>query len=127
MAEKITKIMWYDMLAEVVAESDAEKKNGMLAFIAEQKKQLEDKSVKAKERAAQNKKEDPLLGVVQNLLTDDYQTTADIADQIEDAEVTKAKVSARLTKLFKEGLAEKASVKTEEGKKVMAYKKAGVA
>jgi predicted transcriptional regulator len=56
------------------------------------------------------------------LLTDEYQSAEAIAEQIDDPEVTKAKVVARLTQLVKAGVADKEQVKAEDGRKIMNYK-----
>ena len=73
--------------------------------------------------AAEKKAEgDALRDAVQAVLTEEYQTINDIASQVEGEEITKAKITARLTSLVKNGLAEKADVKTEDGKTVKAYK-----
>ena len=45
-----------------------------------------------------------------------------IVAQIEDEEITKAKVTARLTALVKCGVATKEDVKDEAGRKVKAYR-----
>ena len=88
---------------------------------------LDKKAVKAKERAAQKKVEgDELTDAVRAVLTDEFQTIADIAAQIEGEDVSTAKVTYRLGQLAKTGEAvkEQITIPATEGqkaRKVMAY------
>ena len=92
------------------------------AYVDTTIEQMNAKQEKAKVRAAAKKAEgDELTAKVEALLTDEYQTGADILAGIEDPEVTKAKVTARLTQIVKAGRAHKATVKTEDGRKLVAY------
>ena len=59
---------------------------------------------------------------VKSVLTNDFQTAEEITSQINDEEVSKAKVIARLTQLVKLGEAVKESTKTEDNKSRMTYK-----
>ena len=88
--------------------------------------QLEAKAAKAKERAAEKKADgDALRAVVENAVSDDLQTIDDITAKVVKTEgyedVTKSKVTARLTQLVKSGVIHKVQVKTEDNRKVMAY------
>jgi hypothetical protein len=84
---------------------------------------LSGKAEKAKARNAEKKANgDELREVVQSVLTDEFQTIDAIVAQIEGEEITKAKVTARLTSLVNNGIAEKADVKDDEGRKLKAYK-----
>ena len=65
---------------------------------------------------------DELRNTVEATLTEEYQTIADIIAQIDDEEISKAKVTARLTSLVKSGIAIKEEAKTEDGKKIMVYR-----
>ncbi len=101
------------------------------AFAEHEIELLDKKAVKAKESAAKRKKEDSLLTDVSDALTDEYQTIAEITEELNAAgiETTVSKVTYRLGVLVKEGIAEKADVKieaTEESKArtVKAYKRA---
>ena len=68
-------------------------------------------------------KGDALREAVQAVLTSEFQTIDEITEKVEGEEVTKAKVTARLTQLVKAEIAEKTDVKNEEtGKTVKAYK-----
>ena len=122
--KKVTKKEYYVMLKEVVENSNSENKDELVEFIEKQITLLDNKAAKAKERAAEKRAEgDKLRALVEATLTDEYQTIADITEQIDNEDVTKAKVTARLTQLVKDGLAVKEEAKTEDGKKVMVYRR----
>lgn len=124
MAEvKVTKKDWYAQIRAVVEASDNEQKEDILGFIDHEVELLEAKAAKAAERAASKKADgDELRNAVQAVLTDELQTIDAITAQIEGEDITKAKVTARLTQLVKAGVATKDMVKTEDGRKVTAYK-----
>ena len=124
MAEvKVTKKDWYAQIRAVVEASDNEQKEGILGFIDHEVELLEAKAAKAAERAASKKADgDELRNAVQAVLTDELQTIDAITAQIEGEDITKAKVTARLTQLVKAGVVTKDMVKTEDGRKVTAYK-----
>ena len=84
--------------------------------------QLENKAVKANERAKQRRAEsDEIRAMVHGLLTNELQTVDEICAQVEDESITKSKVIPRLSQLAKDGLAVKDEIKTEAGNRV-AYK-----
>ena len=88
---------------------------------------LDNKAAKAKAKAAEKKTTaDELTTVVAQVLTDEFQTVADIVAQIDGEDVSTHKVIARLTKLVNSGdaIKEQVSVPGADGKakKVMAYK-----
>ena len=59
-------------------------------------------------RAAKKRAEgDPLKDVIKDILTDEFQTIADVVAQIEGDDVTTSKVTYRLNSLVTEGFAEK--------------------
>ena len=122
--KKITKKEYYSMLKEIVMKSNVDDKDELVTFIDKQVQLLNNKAEKAKVRAIEKKVEgDELRNTVEAVLTEEYQTINTIIEQIDDEKVTKAKVTARLSQLIKEGLAEKEEAKTEEGKKVMVYRR----
>ena len=89
--------------------------------------QLDAKAAKAKERAAKNKAEgDELRAAVESAITEDLQTIDAITAAVNAMEgyedVTKSKVTARLTQLVKSEKVEKEQIKLEDGRKVMAYR-----
>ena len=127
MAEvKMTKKDWYAMIKEVVEASDMEQKTEMLDFIDAQLDQLSKKAEKAKERAkVKAEKSDEMKDAILSTLTEDFQTADAITAQVEALgfeDVTKAKVTARLTQLVAAEVAIKESMKAEDGRKVMHYR-----
>lgn len=121
--KKVTKKENYEMLMEIVENSNSEMKAELVDFITKQIESIDAKAAKAKEKAAEKRAEgDELRAAVKAVLTEELQTAETILSQIEGEELTKAKIVARLTQLVKNGEASKEEVKTEEGKKVMAYK-----
>lgn len=122
--KKMTKVEYYGVLRAFVEGSGTiEDTDDMLAFIDTQVAQIEAKAVKAKERAASRRAEgDELRDAVQAVLTSEYQTLDDIVPQIEGEDISRAKISARMTQLVRLGVAEKEPVKGADGRKAMAYR-----
>lgn len=124
--EKITKVDMFNAIADYIAVTDWERKDEAIEFIEKQIEQLEAKAAKAKSRAEEKKLEgDALREMVANALTEEPQTIDAITDIVAGkcADVTKAKVTARLTQLVKLGEASKEQIKVE-GRKIMVYKTA---
>ena len=98
----------------------------LLNFATNEKAQLEKKNVAARKRAADKAATDELLNAVASVLTDEFQTIAEVTDCIEGADVTTAKIQYRLNSLVKAGEAEKQEMKVAgaDGKKriVMGYR-----
>ena len=98
----------------------------LLNFATNEKAQLEKKNVAARKRAADKAAADELLNAVASVLTDEFQTIAEVTDCIEGADVTTAKIQYRLNSLVKAGEAEKQEMKVTgaDGKKriVMGYR-----
>lgn len=122
--KKMTKKDYFNTMKDIINASDNELKGELIYFIETQIASIDNKAEKAKERAAAKKAEgDALREAVKLVLTNDLQTADDIFAKVEDAEdLTIAKVRARLTQLVNLGEAEKADVKTEDGKTKKAYK-----
>lgn len=119
---KLTKKDYYGMIREIVVESDIENKDELVAFVDKQVEAIDSRAAKAKERAASKKVEgDALRNQVEGLLTNEYQTAEDILAQAQGADLTKGKITARLTQLVKAGVAEKETIKVED-RKVMGYR-----
>lgn len=95
-------------------------------FATNEKAQLAKKNVAARKRAADKAAADELLNAVASVLTDEFQTIAEVTDCIEGADVTTAKIQYRLNSLVKAGEAEKQEMKVTgaDGKKriVMGYR-----
>ena len=121
--EKITKVDMFNAIADFIANTDWERKNEAIKFIEKQIDQLKAKAEKAKSRAEEKKIEgDELREAVANALTNEPQTIDAITTTVaESFDVTKAKVTARLTQLVKLGEATKEQVKID-GRKIMVYK-----
>ena len=128
MAEKkFTKVEKFEMIREILTgdgSTEMTQQESMLVdFIDSQIEQIQAKAEKSKERAAAKKAEgDELRKKVQSLLTTEYQSIDDIFAQIDDEDVTRSKITARLTQLVKAEIVEKDSRKSEEGKKQMVYR-----
>ena len=82
--------------------------------------QLDKKAAKAAERAAANKAEgDELRAKVLALVTDTPQTADEITAALGDADVSKAKVVARLTQLVKAETIKKEETKIGDSRKMV--------
>ena len=121
--KKLTKKDYYALIKEIIENSEIESKTELIDFIDKQVAMIDAKAEKAKARAAEKKAVgDELREVVKSLLTNNFQTADQITAQIQDEDVTRAKVIARLGQLVKNNEAEKTDVKTEDGRSVKAYK-----
>ena len=129
--EKITKREMFEAIKETFetgsCKFDAEV---VKAFCDKEIASLDAKATKAKERAAAKKAEaDVLMDQVQDALTDEFQTIADVATAVATAneDATTSKVQYRLSKLVEAGVAVKEQItipatETTKARKVMAYK-----
>ena len=123
MEKKITKRDNYEELSTIVAESNSEIKEELLAFIEKEIASIDAKAEKAKAKAAEKKANgDELRDMVQSLLTDELQTADAILVQIDGEDLTIAKIRARLTQLVNAGIAVKEDIKNSENKTQKAYK-----
>ena len=130
--EKITKRDMYAAIATGVKTGDFTYDADVIAdFCNKEIDALDRKAAKAKERAATKAAEaDALVGLVADALsTDEFKTIADIVAIVatSDPEATASKVTYRLTKLVKDGDAEKAEVTVPgvdgaKARKVMGYR-----
>ena len=106
--KRITKRDNYEALKEIVEKSNVENAEMLVEFINKQIEMIDNKSAKAKEKAAEKRAEgDELRAVIKSVLTNEYQTVDAITAQIEGEDITKAKVVARLTQLVNNGEAVK--------------------
>ena len=120
--KKVTKKEYYDLIKNVIEGTNVAEKDELIEFIDKQVAQIEAKAEKAKARAAEKRiAGDALREKVKSILTNELQTADEITNQIEDEEISRAKVIARLTQLVKNGEAEKADVKVDS-RNVKAYK-----
>lgn len=123
--EKITKVQMFTEIMTFLATTDWAMKDEAGEFIAKQIEQLEAKAAKAKSKAAEKRAEgDALRATVLECLANDAQTideiTAAVVEATGDTEITKAKVTARLTQLVNAGQAVKEQAKIDT-RKVMVY------
>lgn len=133
--EKFTKKQMFEgMIAHFNGEDVEIDNEAFVEFCQDQIADLDKKAAKAKERAAAKKAEgDELTDLVHSVLTDEYQTIADITVVVAETvpDVSASKITARLTKLFNTGVIEKEQISVEdsEGKKrkCMAYRLADAA
>ena len=122
MEKKMTKKDYYGILKTIVEGIEVENKEDLLTCIDRELELIENKSIKAKERAAEKRAEgDELRAAVKSILTTENQTIDEIFGQIEGEDLTRAKIVARLTQLVKTGEAKKEEVKSEDGKRIMVY------
>ena len=121
--KKMTKKDYYAKIKEIIEKTNEEEKDALIEFIDKQVTQIETKAEKAKERAAEKKVAgDELRELVKSILTNEYQSADDITNKINNEEITKAKVIARLTQLVNSNEVEKADAKTEDNRNVKVYK-----
>ena len=129
--EKMTKAMYFEVIRGIVEGLGAEafpegvSADDVLDFIDRQVGLLDKRAAASKERAAKKRAaSDELTELIYTMIfeADDYITADDIVEKIGDEEVTKNKVTARVSKLVKAGRVAKEQVKLEDGKKRMAYR-----
>lgn len=121
---KKTKAMYFAELREMVmaAVTDQEQQDELLEFIDKQVETLEKRKVAAAARAAKKKVEsDELTNQILAQIGYELITVDEIVVALDNEEVTRNKVTARLGKLVKAGIIVKDSVKVE-GNKRMAYR-----
>ena len=109
---KITNKSRYAAIINVLtgAPSDIET-DELINFCERQIAAIDRKSEKARERAAEQRKvSDELTERIAAMLTDEPQTLGDLAAAIGDEDINTSKVSARCSKLVKEGRAAKTEV-----------------
>ena len=120
---KITKRERYQSIMDLcdivtgdVGDIDLE---GIIEFCQKEIDALDNRAVKAKERAAAKRAEgDELQAAVLAALTDDFATRQEITDRVEGDGVTLSKVGYRLTQLVKNGdaIKDEMTVAGEDGK-----------
>lgn len=122
--KKMTKRDYYEEILSILTETDlTDETSALVDFVRNQIDTLDKRAEKAKERAAEKKVEgDELRETVKSVLTNDFQTVETIVTALDNEEITKAKVIARLTQLVNLGEVEKTDIKDESGKTRKAYK-----
>ena len=83
----------------------------LIAFFQNEIANLDKRAERSRNASARKREAgDELKEVIKSLLNTDYQTIADIVDQLEGEDITASKVVYRLNTLVQEGYAEKADV-----------------
>lgn len=124
----MTKREMFEKIMGMVEDAD------VVEFCEKEIAALDKKNEKAKEYSAKKKAEgDELRAAVFNVLTDDYQTVADILTALGDgiADATASKVVSRLGNLIKDGAVEKTQITIPGGdgfkaRRVQAYRTTSV-
>lgn len=126
--EKLVKRDYYDAIISVMTTGETDiAPEKIIEFCEAEKVLLEKKAMKAKERAA--KKADELYTVVEEVLSDEYKTIAEITAAVEakDSTATTQKVTWRLGQLVENGVAVKKQITIHgsegvKARKLQAYK-----
>lgn len=125
MAEKkVTKKDMYNGLIATLTENFGDEIQEYVEFLQGEIAALDKRAEKEKERRAAKKAEgDDLKDAVAEAIEAEPKTAEAIADELADEfpEITKAKVTYRASQLVKDGEIYKVQVKTEDGRKVVAY------
>lgn len=110
---KMTEKETYALIAELCADNE-----DIVAFCDKKIEALDKKATRAKEKAAEKKAAgDELRDRVEAVLTEDWQTIADVVAALNDEEATASKVTYRLNALVDLGVAVKDDTKIAgEGK-----------
>ena len=121
MEKKMTKKEMFGLLLELLETAEVAERDELKNFVAHEIEMIENKAEKAK--TYKRKKTADILKeqIYTKLDVLEFRTIHDIVSDFNDADITAAKVSARLTSLVKEGLAVKEEIKIEN-RKLMGYK-----
>ena len=121
MEKKMTKKEMFGLLLELLETAEVAEREELKNFVAHEIEMIENKAEKAKtykrKKAADVLKEQ----IYTKLDVLEFRTIHDIVSDFDNADITAAKVSARLTSLVKEGIAIKEEIKIEN-RKLMGYK-----
>ena len=121
MEKKMTKKEMFGLLLGLLETAEVAERDELKNFVAHEIEMIENKAEKAKtykrKKAADVLKEQ----IYTKLDVLEFRTIHDIVSDFDNADITAAKVSARLTSLVKEGVAIKEEIKIEN-RKLMGYK-----
>ena len=121
MEKKMTKKEMFGLLLGLLETAEVAEREELKNFVAHEIEMIENKAEKAK-TYKRKKTADVLKEQVYTKLDAlEFRTIHDIVSDFNDADITAAKVSARLTSLVKEGVAIKEEIKIEN-RKLMGYK-----
>jgi uncharacterized Zn ribbon protein len=124
---KITKAENFATLRQIVLDTvtDQEEQDALIEFIDNEVAILEKRKADAAKRAEKKKAEsDELTEEIFDLLGEELTTVDEVVVALDNEEITRAMVTARLGKLVREGRIVKEDVKVD-GKKRKAYRVAG--
>lgn len=120
---KVTKAMVLEAVKALVIGEEIETavtNEDIVAYCDTTLAQLAAKADKAKDKAAEKRAEgDALRAKVEAVLTNEFQNADEITAKVDEADITRQKVIARLTALVNAGVAEKDVVKVEKTKKTV--------
>ena len=121
MEKKMTKKEMFGLLLGLLETAEVAERDELKNFVAHEIEMIENKAEKAK--TYKRKKTADVLKeqIYTKLDVLEFRTIHDIVSDFDDADITAAKVSARLTSLVKEGVAIKEEIKIEN-RKLMGYK-----
>ena len=121
MEKKMTKKEMFGLLLELLETAEVAERDELKNFVAHEIEMIENKAEKAKTY----KRKKPADVLKEQIYTKldvlEFRTIHDIVSDFDNADITAAKVSARLTSLVKEGTAIKEEIKIEN-RKLMGYK-----
>ena len=121
MEKKMTKKEMFGLLLGLLETAEVAERDELKNFVAHEIEMIENKAEKAK-TYKRKKTADVLKEQIYTKLDIlEFRTIHDIVSDFNDADITAAKVSARLTSLVKEGVAIKEEIKIEN-RKLMGYK-----
>ena len=121
MEKKMTKKEMFGLLLGLLETAEVAEREELKNFVAHEIEMIENKAEKAK--TYKRKKTADVLKeqIYTKLDVLEFRTIHDIVSDFDNADITAAKVSARLTSLVKEGVAIKEEIKIEN-RKLMGYK-----
>ena len=121
MEKKMTKKEMFGLLLGLLETAEVAERDELKNFVAHEIEMIENKAEKAK-TYKRKKTADVLKEQIYTKLDIlEFRTIHDIVSDFDNADITAAKVSARLTSLVKEGVAIKEEIKIEN-RKLMGYK-----
>ena len=121
MEKKMTKKEMFGLLLGLLETAEVAERDELKNFVAHEIEMIDNKAAKAT-NYKRKKTTDVLKEQIYTKLDAlEFRTIHDIVSDFNDADITAAKVSARLTSLVKEGVAIKEEIKIEN-RKLMGYK-----
>ena len=119
MADKKNRRDYFEEIKAIVAEDQ-----DLVAFVDGEIAKIDNRAAKEKVKRAEKRAQGDELQAAVKAFIQNHEgavTAQVIADEIEGEDVTKAKVTYRATQLVKAGEIFKVTVKTEDGRKAVAY------